>query len=188
MFKNLTMITILNKEIPNQLEELTIEQFEVITEINNNQELDPIDKHLQVFAYLGIPESEFWDYDVADFVGMVKQFNSAERKDYPVVEELEIEGYTYKAQMRLTVRDTKMIEKVALRKEKGYISEMLAIMFKREDLTPAEHYAEAHIKQKAKLIRKLNAAISIPYMMFIAQKIGQQANDQVTQEVEPSNS
>ena len=108
------MITILNREIPNQLEELTIEQFEVITDINNNQELDPIDKHLQVFAYLGIPESEFWDYDVADFVGMVKEFNSAERKEYPVVEELEIDGYIYKAQMKLTVRDTKMIEKVAL--------------------------------------------------------------------------
>lgn len=187
MFKNYNMITILNRDIPNQLEELTIEQFEVITEINNNQELDPIDKHLQVFAYLGIPESEFWDYDVADFVGMVKEFNSAERKEYPVVEELEIDGYIYKAQMKLTVRDTKMIEKVALRKEKGYISEMLAIMFKREDLTPTEHYTDAHIKQKAKLIRKLNAAISIPYMMFIAQKIGQQANDQATEAVEPSN-
>ena len=181
------MITILNREIPNQIEELNIEQFEAITEINNNQELDPIDKHLQVFAYLGIPESEFWDYDVADFVGMVKEFNSAERKEYPTIEELEIEGYIYKAQMRLTVRDTKMIEKVALRKEKGYISEMLAIMFKREDLTAAEHYAEAHIKQKSKLIRKLNAAISIPYTMFIAQKIGQQANDTPTQAVEPSN-
>lgn len=184
MFKNYNMITILNREIPNQLEELTIEQFEVITEINNNQELDPIDKHLQVFAYLGIHESEFWDYDVADFVGMVKEFNSAERKEYPVVEELEIDGYIYKAQMKLTVRDTKMIEKVALRKEKGYISEMLAIMFKREDLTPTEHYTDAHIKHKAKLIRKLNAAISIPYMMFIAQKIGQQANDQASQAVE----
>lgn len=182
------MITILNREIPNQLEELTIEQFEVITEINNNQSLDPIDKHLQVFAYLGIPESEFWDYDVADFVAMVKEFNSAERKDYPTIEELELDGYVYKAQMKLTVRDTKLIEKIALKKEKGYISEMLAVMFKREDLTPTEHYADAHIKQKAKLIRKLNAAISIPYVMFIANKIGQQANDQATEAMEPSNS
>jgi hypothetical protein len=65
---------------------------------------------------------------------------------------------------------------------------MLAIMFKREDLTPTEHYADAHIKQKAKLIRKLNANISIPYIMFIANKIGQQVkNDTATQAVEPSN-
>ena len=182
------MITILNREIPNQIDELTIEQFEAITEINNDPNLDPIDKHLKVFAYLGIPESEFWDYDVADFVVMVKDFNSMEQKDFPVVEELELDGYIYRAEMRLTVRDTKMIEKIALTKPKGYISEMLAIMFKREDLTPTEHYADAHIKQKAKLIRKLNANISIPYIMFIANKIGQQVkNDTATQAVEPSN-
>lgn len=182
------MITILNREIPNQIDELTIEQFEAITEINNDPNLDPIDKHLKVFAYLGIPESEFWDYDVADFVVMVKDFNSMDQKDFPVVEELELDGYIYRAEMRLTVRDTKMIEKIALTKPKGYISEMLAIMFKREDLTPTEHYTDAHIKQKAKLIRKLNANISIPYIMFIANKIGQQVkNDTTTQAVEPSN-
>ena len=182
------MITILNREIPNQIDELTIEQFEAITEINNDPNLDPIDKHLKVFAYLGIPESEFWDYDVADFVVMVKDFNSMDQKDFPVVEELELDGYIYRAEMRLTVRDTKMIEKIALHKVKGYISEMLAIMFKREDLTPTEHYTDAHIKQKAKLIRKLNANISIPYIMFIANKIGQQVkNDTATQAVEPSN-
>jgi len=188
LFKLQIMITILNREIPNQIDELTIEQFEAITEINNSQELDPIDKHLQVFAYLGIPESEFWDYDVADFVTIVKEFNSMDQKDFPVVEELELGGYVYKAQMKLTVRDTKMIEKVALTKPKGYISEMLAIMFKREDLTPTEHYADAHIKQKAKLIKKLSADISIPYIMFIANKIGQQVkNDTTTQAMEPSN-
>lgn len=182
------MITILNREIPNQIDELTIEQFEAITEINNDPNLDPIDKHLKVFAYLGIPESEFWDYDVADFVTMVKDFNNMEQKDFPVVEELELDGYIYRAEMRLTVRDTKMIEKIALTKPKGYISEMLAIMFKREDLTPTEHYTDAHIKQKAKLIRKLNANISIPYIMFIANKIGQQVkNDTATQAMEPSN-
>lgn len=182
------MITILNREIPNQLEELTIEQFEAITEINNDPNLDPIDKHLKVFAYLGIPESEFWDYDVAEFVTMVKDFNTMEQKDYPTIEELELDGYIYRAEMRLTVRDTKMIEKIALTKPKGYISEMLAIMFKREDLTPTEHYADAHIKQKAKLIRKLSADISIPYIMFIANKIAKQVTNEPTQAVEPSQS
>lgn len=182
------MITILNREIPNQIKELTIEQFEAITEINNDPNLDPIDKHLKVFAYLGIPESEFWDHDVADFIEIVHQFNTMDKDiDYPVVEELELDGYIYRAEMRLTVRDTKLIEKIALTKPKGYVSEMLAIMFKREDLTPTEHYADAHIKQKAKLIRKLSADISIPYIMFIANKIGGQVkNDTATKAVEPS--
>jgi hypothetical protein len=181
------MITILNREIPNQVEELSIEQFEAITDINNDPNLDPIDKHLKVFAYLGIPESEFWDYDVTDFIDIVKNFNTMDQKDFPVVEELELEGYLYKAQMKLTVRDTKMIEKIALHKEKGYISEMLAVMFKREDLTPTEHYADAHIKQKARLIRKINASIALPYLMFIAEKIAKQIKNAPTQSVEPSN-
>lgn len=161
--------------IPNQINELTIEQFETITDINNDTTLDPIDKHLKVFAYLGIPESEFWDYDVADFINVVKEFNSIQHQDHDVTEELEIDGYIYKAEMRLTVRDTKMIEKIALHKEKGYISEMLAVMFKRIDLTSTEHYTDAHIKQKAKLLRKLNADICLPYMIFIAEKIGKNA-------------
>lgn len=182
------MITILNREIPNQVDELSIEQFEAITDINNDPNLDPIDKHLKVFAYLGIPESEFWDYDVSEFIDIVKNFNTMDQKDYPVVEELELEGYLYKAQMRLTVRDTKMIEKIALHKEKGYISQMLAVMFKREDLTPTEHYADAHIKQKAKLIRKINASIALPYLMFIAEKIAKQVKNVPTQSVEPSQS
>jgi hypothetical protein len=141
-----------------------------------------------VFTYLGIPESEFWDYDVADFVNVVKEFNSLDQKEYETVEELELEGYIYRAQMKLTVRDTKMIEKIALHKQKGYVSEMLAVMFKREDLTPAEHYTDAHIKHKAKLIRKLMANVAIPYLMFIAEKISQQVkNDTSTQTMEPSN-
>ena len=188
MFKFYNMISILNREIPNQLDEISIEQFETITDINNDPNLDPIDKHLKVFAYLGIPESEFWDYDVADFVNVVKEFNSLEQKEYATVEEIELENYTYRAEMRLTVRDTKMIEKVALHKQKGYVSEMLAIMFKRDDLTATEHYTDAHIKHKAKLIRKLTANVAIPYLMFIAEKISQQVkNDTSTKAMEPSN-
>ena len=174
MFKNYNMISILNRGIPNQLDEITIEQFETITDINNDPNLDPIDKHLKVFAYLGIPESEFYDYDVADFVNVVKEFNSLEQKEYATVEELELEGYIYRAEMRLTVRDTKMIEKIALHKQKGYVSEMLAIMFKREDLTPAEHYTDAHIKLKAKIIRELKAELALPYLVEIGQKLSKQ--------------
>ena len=182
------MINILGRDIPNALDELTIEQFETITEINNNQELDPIDKHLKIFEYLGIPEREFWDYDVADFIGMVKEFNNIKQIEYPTIDTLEIDGYTYKAEMKLTVRDTKMIEKIALRKDKGYVSEMLAVMFKREDLSNAEHYAEAHIKHKAKLFKQLSADISIPYLLFITNKINKQVEAQATTELESSDS
>jgi hypothetical protein len=178
------MITILGREIPHTLDELTIEQFETITEIGSNKEIDNIDRHLQIFASLGIAESEFYDYDVADFITIVKVFNEQPKSEYPVVETIELDGFTYTAQLKLTVRDTKLIESIAIKKPKGYISSILAIMFKADHLTPTEHYADAHLKLKAKHIGKLKACIAIPYVMFIAKKINKQVDDQLTQAVE----
>lgn len=178
------MITILGREIPHTLDELTIEQFEIITEISNNKDIDNIDRHLQIFVSLGIPESEFYDYDVADFIEIVKAFNEQPKSEYPVVETIELDGFTYTAQLKLTVRDTKLIETIAINKPKGYISSILAIMFKADHLTVTEHYADAHLKLKAKHICKLKACIAIPYLMFIGNKIKKQVEDVPTEAVE----
>jgi hypothetical protein len=97
---------------------------------------------------------------------------------------LELDGYTYTAELKLTVRETKIIEKIAIHKQKGYISDMMAVMFKADHLTNAEHYAEAHLKLKAKHIRKLKAEICIPYIMFVANKIKKQVEDESTQTME----
>jgi len=40
------MVTILGKEVPNQLTELTVQQFEEVTTIHANQELDAIENTL----------------------------------------------------------------------------------------------------------------------------------------------
>jgi len=168
------MITILGRDIPNTLEELTIDQFEVITELSANSTIDPVDKYLQIFGSLGLEESLFYDVDIADFIEFTQKFNDLPTIDYPTVSEIELAGYSYSAEMKLTVRDTKLVEKIAIAKPKGYISEILAIMFKRDDLTNAEHYADAHLKLKAKLIKELKANIAIPYLLFIAKKISKQ--------------
>lgn len=180
------MVTILGREIPNRIEELTIDQFEAITEINNNKELDPVDKHLQIFEFLGIPEKEFFDFDIADFIDIVKEFNSAQDSvgTLEPVGTLELDGYTYTAELKLTVRETKLIEKIAIHKPKGYISDMMAVMFKANHLTNAEHYSDAHLKLKSKHIRKLKAEICIPYIMFVANKIKKQVEDVPTETVE----
>ncbi len=178
------MITILGREIPNHLDELTIEQFEVITELSNNKELDAVDKHLQIFASLGLAESEFYDVDVADFIEYTNQFNSIPEIEYPTISNIDLAGYSYTAEMKLTVRDTKLIEKIAINKPKGYISDVLAIFFKRDDLTSTEHYAEAHLKLKAKMIKELKANIAIPYLLFITNKLAKQVEDVTTEVVE----
>jgi len=178
------MITILGRDIPNHLDELTVEQFEVITELSNNKELDAVDKHLQIFASLGVAESEFYDVDVADFIEFTNQFNTIPEIEYPTISQIELAGYSYTAEMKLTVRDTKLIEKIAIHKPKGYISDVLAIFFKRDDLTSTEHYADAHLKLKAKLIKELKANIAIPYLLFITNKLAKQVEDVPTEAVE----
>jgi len=180
------MVTILGREIPNKIEELTIEQFEAITDINNNKEIDPVDRHLQIFEYLGIPEKEFFDFDIADFIDIVKEFNTTPEltNSMEPVGTLELDGFTYTAELKLTVRETKLIEKIAIHKQKGYISDMMAVMFKADHLTNAEHYTEAHLKLKSKHIRKLKAELCIPYIMFVANKVKKQVENVPTEAVE----
>jgi len=180
------MVTILGREIPNRIEELTIEQFEAITDINNNKEIDPVDRHLQIFEYLGIPEKEFFDFDISDFIDIVKEFNTVPEAmgDIEPIGTLELDGFTYTAELKLTVRETKLIEKIAINKQKGYISDMMAVMFKADHLTMAEHYSESHLKLKSKHIRKLKAQICIPYIMFVANKIKKQIENVPTEAVE----
>jgi hypothetical protein len=115
---------------------------------------------------------------------MVKEFNVSAKEDLTQVTEFELEGYKYVGEFKLSVRDTKLIEKCVILKAPGYIAEITAIMFKREDLSNTEHYAEAHLKHKAKLFKELKANIAIPYLHFIAQKINQQAKNETTPIVE----
>jgi hypothetical protein len=167
------MVTILGIEVPNQLNELTVQQFETITTIHADPELDAIDKHLQVFEFLGVPTIEWDNVEIEEFKEIVRNFNDIQSKP-ELVNTLELDGYTYTAfedQFKLSVKDTKHIEKIMHSKHKGYISELLAVLFKRTDLTKVEHYSDAHIKLKAKLIRELKAELAVPYLVEIGQKL-----------------
>jgi hypothetical protein len=183
------MIKIFEREIPNRMDELTIEQFEKVTEITNNKELDNIDRYIKIFEYFGVKESEWDDNDVelSDFIEIVKEFNSNNYEKKEPIESIELEGYTYQGQLKLSVKDTKMIEKIISRKSHNWISDLLALMFKRSDLTPTEHYAEAHLKHKSKLFKQLKAEIVVPYLVYVTEKIASHAQSESPEAVEPSN-
>jgi len=173
LFKIYIMLEILGKEILHEMDELTIQQFEEITDIHANEKLDVIEKHLAVFKYMGVPE-EIEEIDFEVFKEYVDKFNRAKMPSSELLKRFEVDGYTYQAyedDFKLTAKDTKLIEKILGNKHKGYISEVLAVLFKRTDLSKTEHYTDAHIKQKAKLIRELKAEVAIPYLVAVANKI-----------------
>ena len=105
------MVTILNKEIPNELNELTIQQFEDITEIHANEKLDHVEKHLEVFKYMGAPE-EIEDVDFEDFKEYIRLFNTAKAPEGILLKRFEADGYTYQAydeEWKLSAKETKLI-------------------------------------------------------------------------------
>jgi len=181
------MIEILGKQIPNQLNELTIQQFEDITEIHNDSSLDIIEKHIKVFELLGVSEDEMVEADVdfETFKKYVQEFN--QKTDASIIKEVEIDGYTYKAyeeEFKLSVKDMKVIEKIINSKHKGYLSELVAVLFKRTDLSKVEHYDKAHIKHKAKLFREQKAELAVPYLVHIGQKFSKQIENATAEVVE----
>jgi hypothetical protein len=177
------MIKLFGKEIPSKMDELTLEQFQKISAIHNNDEYDTLEKHCKVFEYLGITEEEM-DVDFDLFLANVKEFNNNNYDKKDPVEEIEIEGYIYKAEMKLSVKDSRIVEKIVKKDNKEYISDIMALMFKRTDLSNTEHYDPAHLKHKAKLFSKLKADISIPYLTFVTFKITNHAESQAPKELE----
>ena len=177
------MIQLFGKEIPSKMDELTVEQFQKISAIHNNQEYDTLEKHCKVFEYLGITEEEM-DVDFEVFLENVKEFNKDNFTKKDTVEEIELDGYTYKADMKLSVKDSRIVEKIIKKDNKEYISDIMALMFKRTDLSNTEHYDPAHLKHKAKLFSKLKADISIPYLTFVTYKITNHAERELASELE----
>ena len=179
------MIEVLGRNIANKMNEINIEEFEKISAIHNNSELDNIEKQIKVFEVVGIEEDEWEDFKY--FVEKTKEFNTDNYDNKEPVTSLEIDGFTYNAEMRLSVKDTKLIEKIIVKENKHSVSDILALMFKRTDLSNTEHYDNAHLKHKSKLFRLQPAEIAIPYLTFVTETISNHAKKQATESVESNN-
>ena len=179
------MIEVLGRQIANKMNEITVEEFEKISAIHNNKELDNIEKQIKVFEVVGI-EEEDWD-DFNYFVEKTKEFNTDNYEPKDAIEEIEIDGFTYKAEMKLSVKDTKLIEKMIVKENKHSVSDIMALMFKRTDLSNTEHYDSAHLKHKSKLFRTQPAEIAIPYLNYVTTTISNHAQKQASDSVESNN-
>lgn len=179
------MIEVFGRNIANKMNEINIEEFEKISAINNNPELDNIEKQIEVFKVVGVEEDE-WD-DFQYFVEKAREFNTDNYEKKDPITEIEIDGFTYKGELKLSVKDTKIIEKMAVKENKHFVSEIMAIMFKRTDLSNVEHYDKAHLKHKAKLFRTQAAEIAVPYLQFVTETISSYAKKQAAESVESNN-
>jgi hypothetical protein len=179
------MIEVLGRQIANKMNEITVEEFEKISAIHNDKELDNIEKQIKVFEVVGIDEEEWDDFNY--FVEKTKEFNTDNYEAKDAIEEIDIDGFTYKAEMKLSVKDTKLIEKMIVKENKHSVSDIMSLMFKRTDLSNTEHYDSAHLKHKSKLFRTQAAEIAIPYLNYVTTTISNHAQKQASDSVESNN-
>ncbi len=180
------MVEIRGYQINNDIAELTLDQFEKVSKILNDEELDKFEKWADVFIFLGVPSSEVNDMEFQEFIDYVKLFNDTQAiNDIEMIQEFELDGYTYRAyedEFKMKVRDLKMIEKAMGKDNKNYFARLMAIIFKRTDLTNAEHYENTHLKHKEKLFKDLSATLVVPYVVAVSRKLISQ--NEVTEVVE----
>lgn len=161
------MIEIKGYEIPNTLEELTVEQFDKLNDLNSSSQ-DTIDKWIGKFVYLGVPEEVFDEMTLDEFKENVRIFNEGDTEPKERELRVEVDGFVYIAKEVISAKDLSLIEKAWKVSRSEFSADCLSILFKREDLSRTEHYAPSHIKHKKALFKKLPSRVGIPHVLEVS--------------------
>jgi hypothetical protein len=159
----------------NSVDEFLVKDFEQICSILNNKEKQSFQKWSEVFIYLGLPENIVDDFDAAAFISIIKEFNIQSKLETEIKKEIELDGIKYQAfdeKFKLTVKETALIEGYIAKNDNRYLGEILAVIYKRQDITKDMHYDKAHIHYKAELIRKeITADVAVPLINFMSKRL-----------------
>lgn len=170
-------------ELRNESHELKLKEFEKIYNILNSEGSGKLEQYSQVFISLGIPEDVVDEMSMEEFTSIVKNFNAIKTDLHNLVPKLEIEGYTYTAhdgEFKFKTKDLITIEKAARQHIKNFPSFVLAVAFKRDDLSKKEHYDAAHLNHKAKIFSEyVTADVAIPYLALVSKKVVENISDEV---------
>lgn len=162
-------------QLKHTADEFLIGEYERVSSIINNTELDQIDKYSQLFVELGIPQTVLDELNTIKFFEIIKSYNGYQFEVGEFTKEIEINGRTYKAfedEFFLSVKDMKEIEKSIKRNPDSFIGDVMAIVFKDVELTKNEHYVDAHIKHKAKLFRdNVTFDKAVPFISYFSKEV-----------------
>lgn len=179
------MINIQGNKIPNTPSEMTLGEYEEVTSILNNKHTEISEKYVKIFTKYGVELDYLNNLGFQEFANLIKEFSAIDKPNFEFVKAFEIDGYEYRAfedVFDIKVADMKEVDRCF--KMEKYICRLMAVIFKRTDLTSKEHYAPAHIKEKSKIFKQISAEICIPYLFAIGQLFSSQLQDAKSQIVE----
>jgi hypothetical protein len=184
------MITIKGVEVPTQITDFNIGQFETATKILNDEKVTYVERYIDLLEAFKLP-SEFIDNLSDDeLFEIIKSFQK-KSEDIPLglKRTIEIDGYVYATfeeggEFNIKAKDLSLIEK-AFSDKSTFFSAVLAVIFKREDLRTVEHYTPAHLKHKANLFKELPAVDFYQYIVWITKKLSEKIKS-LNVDTEPS--
>jgi len=192
------MIEIKGVKIPTQIEDFTIGQFEIATKILNDDKVTYIERYLDLLEALKIPQDFINSISDDELFDIIKSFQE-KSIDIPLglKRTIEISGFNYSAykegeEFNIKARDLSLIEK-AFSNKGTYFSGVLAVIFKRDDLSATEHYTQAHLKYKSDLFKELLAIEFYQYIVWITKKLSEKINklnvntESPSEQLEPNN-
>jgi hypothetical protein len=170
-------------------------EFENISRLLLKQSYSPIETAKEVLTVAGADLNELHEMSLGDLKNVWLEWNEEADVEKGLRRTIEIDGYIYEAykgdEFILNSRDLGLIQSIVNKREgeANFWHLILAVIFKREDLTRAEHYDDAHIKQKGKLILEhgFTSELVIPYIALITQEMAEFARESIQtkkQEVE----
>lgn len=165
-----------SRELKGHLSELTVREFEKLCTITLEERTDILDKHLEIFAVLGMSEEDVDRITPDEFLEVVKQFVLLDQGIKDFQKEIVVDGKTYQAftgeKFILSVRDLSRIEKYIKLKSGLFIGEMLSVIYKDPSLTKEENYKPESLAARAELFRdKVMADVAYPYLNLITKDL-----------------
>lgn len=179
-------VTIENEvfELRNEGSEIDLNELDKMVVIMSQPDLAITERFEMMFNVLGLPEN---DMDAQELVELIKNFNVFKTTDSAVISAIEMKGYNYVAfegkEFKLKAKELIQLEKeiyknkIRLSQNKpasNICSYILAIIFKRQDLSINEHYENLHLELKAKLFEEnVKADFAMPYINMLSSNIFQ---------------
>lgn len=147
------MITIQGVDYPIKPSEMTLKQWTDVSFLIQKFEKEPIMQLEGVLKSIGVPS------EVIDTVelSMSKELSAEmveDASEYQLHDE--VEGYKLKLDLPLNIKLSKKIDHIGKTFDNPTVA-VLAFFYRDENLTDAEHYADAHIKLKVKKFENMPA-------------------------------
>lgn len=147
------MIKINGNDYPTQVNEMTLEQWVNVSDVIRTFEKEPVMQLEAVLKSLGVPQNDIDNIELS----FTKELYAAMDGKSDGLELVEtIDKYTINLNMPLTVKVSKMIDK--LYEVGNQTIALLAFFYRDENLTDSEHFDKAHIKHKTNQFKKMPAS------------------------------